>query len=79
MWSEFLCKKWIAKRVGKGGEKSFLSLFDLLQFRHISNEIAQRFQVEHQSPQLLVLDNEKVIGHTSHSGVSVGFIEKLIS
>lgn len=39
---------------------------DLLNHRDISNEIASRFQVEHQSPQLLLIKEGKVVVHESH-------------
>ena len=39
---------------------------DLLSFRSISNEIATKFNVHHQSPQLLIFKNGKVIAHDSH-------------
>lgn len=42
---------------------------DLLQHREISNEIAQRFGVEHQSPQALIISNGKCIYDASHSDI----------
>ncbi len=42
---------------------------DLIAFRNISNTIAQKFGVIHQSPQLIVLKNKKVIAHDSHHGL----------
>ncbi len=39
---------------------------DLLNFREISNAIAVKFNIEHQSPQLIVLKNGKVIANASH-------------
>lgn len=42
---------------------------DLLSFRDISNAIATRFQVEHQSPQLILIKEEKVIYNASHSDI----------
>lgn len=39
---------------------------DLLNFREISNTIASHFNVTHQSPQLLIIKNGKVINHASH-------------
>lgn len=42
---------------------------DLLNHRDISNEIASRFEVVHQSPQLLLIKNGSVIYHDSHSGI----------
>jgi len=43
---------------------------DLLNHRPISLAIAEKFGVEHQSPQLIVLKNEKVIYHNSHHSIS---------
>ncbi len=42
---------------------------DLLNFRNISNAIAQKFSVEHQSPQLIVLKDKKVVAHASHHSI----------
>ncbi len=42
---------------------------DLLSFRNISNAIALKFGVEHQSPQLIVLKNKKVVAHASHHAI----------
>jgi bacillithiol system protein YtxJ len=42
---------------------------DLLNHRDISNAIAERFGVQHQSPQLIVIKDGKAIAHASHEGV----------
>jgi len=49
-------------------DNSSLSLhfLDLLNYRSISNEIAERFDITHQSPQLLVIKNGVVVAHDSH-------------
>jgi bacillithiol system protein YtxJ len=39
---------------------------DLLAHRNISNSIAQKFDVEHQSPQAILLKNGKVVYAASH-------------
>lgn len=39
---------------------------DLLNFRSISDEVAARFQVMHQSPQLLVIKNGACVAYGSH-------------
>lgn len=44
---------------------------DLLAHRDISNHIAERFCVEHQSPQLIVLQDGKVVHHASHQSISL--------
>lgn len=62
----------ISRAVKKAFEKQFKDkdaifyYLDLLKHRDISNEIASRFNVQHQSPQLLVLKGEKVVKHDSH-------------
>jgi bacillithiol system protein YtxJ len=43
---------------------------DLLTFRSISQRIAQEFDVEHESPQAIVLKNGKAIYHDSHFGIA---------
>lgn len=42
---------------------------DLLSYRHLSNQIAQDFGVEHQSPQVIVIRQGKVLYHQSHYGI----------
>jgi bacillithiol system protein YtxJ len=42
---------------------------DLLKYRNISNEIATTFNVYHQSPQVLLLKNGKVVAHNSHYNI----------
>jgi bacillithiol system protein YtxJ len=43
-----------------------LYFLDLLKYRELSNEIAHRFNVIHQSPQLLIIKDGKVVEHDSH-------------
>jgi len=42
---------------------------DLIAFRDVSNEIASRFDVVHQSPQLLLVTNGKCVYNVSHSDI----------
>ena len=42
---------------------------DLLEHREISNEIANRFGVYHQSPQLLLIKDGKSVYDVSHSNI----------
>jgi len=51
---------------------------DLLNFRSISNEIAVKFDVQHQSPQVLLIKEGKVIYHDSHDGILVEEIAKFL-
>ncbi|PZX94561.1 bacillithiol system redox-active protein YtxJ [Flavobacterium aquariorum] len=51
---------------------------DLLEYRDISNEIASRFGVYHQSPQLLLIKNGQSVYDVSHSDIDAGdLVERL--
>ncbi|WP_299052569.1 bacillithiol system redox-active protein YtxJ [uncultured Polaribacter sp.] len=43
---------------------------DLLNYRNVSDEIAEMFQVMHQSPQLLVIKNGVSVYNASHSDIN---------
>ncbi|WP_299224233.1 bacillithiol system redox-active protein YtxJ [uncultured Psychroserpens sp.] len=47
-----------------------LYYLDLLSHRDVSNEIGYRFQVMHQSPQLLVIKNGVTVAHASHGAIT---------
>jgi bacillithiol system protein YtxJ len=51
------------------GKKITPYYLDLLNYRAISNEIARRYGIEHQSPQALIISNGKCIYHASHSDI----------
>ncbi|MFV8224598.1 bacillithiol system redox-active protein YtxJ [Christiangramia aquimixticola] len=55
-----------------------LFFLDLISYRDISNEIAQRYKVRHESPQLIVLKNREVVHHSSHQGISAEKLKELI-
>ncbi len=44
-------------------------LLDLLNYRDVSNEIASLLNVEHASPQVLIIQNGKCVYHSSHNGI----------
>lgn len=50
-------------------EQIKLYFLDLLAHRDISNKIASRFNVPHQSPQMLVIKDGKVVFDASHSSI----------
>ncbi len=47
-----------------------LYFLDLLKYREISNRIASKFNVPHQSPQLIIIKNGNVVYDASHSEIS---------
>ncbi len=44
---------------------------DLIQYRNISQKIAQDFIVSHESPQVLLIKNGECIYDESHSGINM--------
>ncbi|SDG44024.1 bacillithiol system redox-active protein YtxJ [Epilithonimonas hungarica] len=70
---------FISKTVLKNFEKQMQDsdkdyayyFLDLLANRPISNEIESRFDVTHQSPQLIVLEKGKVIHNASHQSIDL--------
>ena len=51
------------------GENVIAYFLDLISFREVSNEIASRFNVVHQSPQLLLIVGGKSVYDVSHSSI----------
>ena len=47
-----------------------LYYLDLLSYRSVSDEVGYKFQVMHQSPQLLVIKNGIVVTHASHGAIN---------
>lgn len=50
--------------------KADVYYLDLISFREVSNEIASRYSVYHESPQILVIKDGKCVHDASHSEVS---------
>ena len=50
---------------------------DLIVNRDVSNEIAAKFMVTHQSPQIIVVKDGKSIYNASHSDISADKIKRL--
>lgn len=47
-----------------------LYYLDLLNYREVSNETGYKFQVLHESPQLIVIRNGVVVAHASHGAIN---------
>ena len=75
----------ISKMALKNFENDFLLhdvidayFLDLISYRNISNEIAEVFAVEHQSPQILLIKDGRVVYHESHEGIDANVLTKII-
>lgn len=47
-----------------------LYFLDVINYRDVSNEVGYKFQIIHESPQLLAIKNGLVVAHESHSSVN---------
>ena len=47
-----------------------LYYLDLLSYRDVSDEVGYRFQVMHESPQLLIIKNGVTVAHASHGSIN---------
>lgn len=51
---------------------------DLIEYRSVSNEIATRYGVVHQSPQMIVLKNRKSVFDASHEGIDATSLKQFV-
>ena len=59
-------------------DKVDLYFLDLLNYREVSNEITNRFQVEHQSPQLILIKSGVAVYDASHSDIQAEVLGKYV-
>ena len=67
----FMAKKTLELNWNLNPAKTSIYFLDLIRHRDISNIIAQKFNIAHESPQLILLKNEKVVYHASRNEISV--------
>lgn len=58
--------------------KADFNYLDLLSYRPISNLIAQALHVTHQSPQIIVVKDNKVVYTSSHHAINAAAIAKAL-
>lgn len=59
-------RKWDLQKAGD--VKTYF--LDLIAYREVSNKIAELYGVDHQSPQVLIIQNGKSVYDNSHFGIS---------
>ncbi len=52
------------------GDEHDIYFLDLHAHRDVSNEVAYKFKIMHQSPQLLIIKKGEVTYHTSHGAIA---------
>ena len=55
-----------------------LYYLDLLNFREVSAEIGYKFQVLHQSPQIIIIKNNVAVAHASHGAINQINLERFV-
>lgn len=60
-------------------EDTNLYFLDLISYRDISAQIAETFQVHHESPQILLIKNGDCILDASHSDISAEEVAEVIN
>ena len=63
--------KMVLNRFESNNDSVFLSIYllDLLNYRNLSNQIANDFNVKHESPQILVIKDGECHTHLSHTSI----------
>tara|TARA_B100000767_G_C19777373_1_gene543469 strand:+ start:7853 stop:8185 length:333 start_codon:yes stop_codon:yes gene_type:complete len=51
---------------------------DVLRMRALSNEIANVYSIYHESPQIILFNDNNVIFHTSHSSISFSDLKNYV-
>jgi bacillithiol system protein YtxJ len=59
-------------------ENTTVYFLDLLNYREISVQVAELFDVHHESPQLLLIKDGDCILHQSHSDISVDEVNEVL-
>jgi len=62
------------KQVKKTDKEAIYYFLDLLSYRSISDAIAERLEVQHQSPQMIVLENGIAVRNASHQNISLDIL-----
>ncbi|OUS21722.1 cytosolic protein [Nonlabens dokdonensis] len=52
---------------------------DLLNYREVSNAVAEKLNVRHQSPQIIVLYNKEILHTESHQGIDIKKVQQIVS
>ena len=55
-----------------------LYYLDLLNYKDVSNEVGYKFQIMHESPQMLVIKNVAVVAHASHGAINAMDLKQFV-
>ena len=72
-----MAKNRLERSWDAGNKRIPVYYLDLIAFRKLSNEIASRYGIEHESPQLLLIRNNEVRVHASHTSITADLINEV--
>ncbi|AGC78156.1 bacillithiol system protein YtxJ [Nonlabens dokdonensis] len=52
---------------------------DLLNYREVSNAVAEKLNVRHQSPQVIILYDKEILHTESHHGIDIKKVQQIVS
>jgi bacillithiol system protein YtxJ len=61
------------------GKKPEIYWLKVIESRPVSNELAERVNVVHESPQMILLDKGKAIWNTSHADITAKTMDEAIA
>ena len=67
------------RNYSRNEEQLKLYYLDILSYRELSNEVSIKFQVLHESPQLLVIKDGMLIHHSSHYRIDPRILSDYVS
>lgn len=72
--SKMVLRKFESEHNPGHEKEATLYFLDLLKYRDISNQIAYKYGITHESPQLIVLKNGSVVSSASHQAIEAGMV-----
>jgi bacillithiol system protein YtxJ len=67
------------KGYDSGGQDAGYYILDLIEHREVSNYVAEKLGVQHQSPQVIVINNGIVVHTESHHGINIKRVQEIIN
>ena len=64
--------------IRESSDEVLVVMIKVLESRPVSNQVTEDLGIKHQSPQVLLLSNRKVLWHASHQSVTQNKIKKAL-
>lgn len=55
-----------------------MHFINVVKNREVSNRVASEFEIRHESPQAILIDNGKVIWHASHGSIDLAEMREMV-